>query len=296
MEMKGRTDTLVHGCRDLSILKTLEQGSFATVYLARKTNVDATFVVKATNKSVAQGIFAQRSSRLTLQSEWLVQSQCHHPNIVEVLQSWDAPLHFCLLCEFVKYGDMMRYAMAEGKLASDKQVSFCSQMLSALQYLQQQGVAHRDVKPDNILLGRRDCTEFKLGDFGLATQATLNAGCQTMCGTLMYMAPEMLTESYHQRHYGQLVDVWACGVSFYMMFIGLAPYDCSDEQLKQYICRGAITWAGVMEEPSLPLLKLMLAFRVEDRLRVADLQLEGWSRWENVNVCLETCGMTKQFA
>jgi serine/threonine protein kinase len=133
--------------------------------------------------------------------------------------------------------------------------------LNAIQHLHARGIIHRDVKPSNLLLANgtnlSENPAIKLGDFGLAKQlprATMNRltskwespGLREKCGTVPYMSPEMLLKS----SYGSGVDIWACGVTAYLMLFGNYPYratsGCSTELAvwsqvtKAVICAGRV--------------------------------------------------------
>jgi len=128
-------------------------------------------------------------------------------------------------------------------------------MLCALEHLHARRVVHRDVKPNNLLLvagtSLSENPVIKLGDFGLATQLprpTMNrltskwetAGLREQCGTVPYMSPEMLLK----RPYGSGVDIWACGVTAYLMLFGNYPHrekdGCSAELVKAAIRDGQV--------------------------------------------------------
>ena len=82
------------------------------------------------------------------------------------------------------------------------------------------GVAHRDVKPDNLIFADRTRAAVRLVDFGFARRIEPGARAWTLCGTPEYLAPEVLTGRGH----GLAVDWWALGVLLYEMVTGEAPW------------------------------------------------------------------------
>ena len=136
-----------------------------------------------------------------------IQSELHHPNIVEVQGSFifDGSTFIVLdLCENGSLDDMIR---ARGHLTEPEVRAFTIQIAGALKYLRSKGIIHRDLKPRNIGLDAN--MNVKIGDFGLA------AGLQSpgdrvfeRCGTLKYMAPEV----FQREGYDQSVDLWSLGV------------------------------------------------------------------------------------
>ncbi|CAC9504373.1 putative protein kinase [Leishmania infantum JPCM5] len=101
---------------------------------------------------------------------------------------------------------------------------YFKQLLLALSALHDRNVVHRDVKPENILLNKQR-TRLLLSDFGFACHSMLGAQLHRACGTLKYCAPELLRE--HPSYDGRKVDVWAAGITLYMMLFGGYPYRCS---------------------------------------------------------------------
>ena len=113
------------------------------------------------------------------------------------------------------------------------------QLLSSLSYLHEQGIVHRDIKLENmVLLEKFDPTcekevNIKLIDFGLAAVCPKNQSKKTgLVGTVCYMAPEIVKKSFSSKS-----DIWSCGVVFYLMIQGCFPFRASlqEETLKK-IC------------------------------------------------------------
>ena len=118
------------------------------------------------------------------------------------------------------------------------------QVLQGIQYLHAQGIVHRDLKLENIVLldnSRMPCV--KIVDFGLSKCTSEDGQLQTLCGSPQYLAPEMLNTqlppvlSHHQfnldlaRGYTPAVDMWSAGVVLYTLLSGIYPFVCNNDAL-----------------------------------------------------------------
>ena len=120
-----------------------------------------------------------------------------------------------LLCLLLRDGAMNR-TCARGSM---------NQLLDALAYLQNKGIAHRDVKLENLLVAASEQRppNLKLCDFGLARQCGRLLGCATYIGSADYLAPEVRIRDVG-REDGFACDIWSCGVVAYVLLIVESPY------------------------------------------------------------------------
>lgn len=199
----------------------------------------------------------------SLRTEIQTLRRLDHPNIVRLYETHEDGDTVFLLMELCNGGDLLDNISEEGSLSEPVARIFAHQMLSALAYCHANGVAHRDVKPENFLLETEDsdCLTLKLADFGIATSIRpehLSGGgprgggdrgferqCieEMACGSLPYMAPETFTSSWRrldpnaQNSMVQLAaaDLWSCGVTIYAMLGGRLPFGEAVDR----ICSGA---------------------------------------------------------
>src|SRR5262249_12915893 len=146
-----------------------------------------------------------------------------HPGIVAVHDFGQSDGMYYLVMQFVD-GVNLRQILRAGQLRPAEALRIVPQVCEALQYAHDQGVGHRDVKPENILLDRRG--QVKIADFGLAklldrqpADALLTGSGQVM-GTPHYMAPEQTERPLAVDH---RADIYSLGVVFYEMLTGELP-------------------------------------------------------------------------
>ena len=131
-----------------------------------------------------------------------------------------------------------RYMNGEDYIFYEKEVSLIVKgILEGLAVLHNLNIIHRDIKPDNLMFGKlNDIGSIKIIDLGLFTRIEDSTEfCNDMCGTLHYMAPEMV---YKKPIYNEAVDIWACGIILYMLLSGgvhpiSKPYEWTGE--KDYV-------------------------------------------------------------
>jgi serine/threonine-protein kinase len=202
-----------------TVLRLLGHGGMATVYLAQQQSLRREVALKILSPSLAQDTTAtERFLR-----EARISAKLHHPHIVAI---YDVGLH-----EGVPY---MSIAYEPGGTVAQKtqlhgDTKFALQIIrdiaSALDYAHRQGVIHRDVKPENILL-RNDGTPV-LSDFGIAHAVEAQTGLTregTSVGTPHYMSPEQL----RGEHVDGRTDLYSLGVVFYQLLTGQLPYQGTD--------------------------------------------------------------------
>ena len=212
----------------LQILEMTGCGGMGAVYKARQTRLDRIVALKIVRPDTASDpMFTVRFDR-----EARALAKLNHPNIVGVHDFGDvdfiaengqpAGTLYYFLMEFVD-GVNLRQLIQAGETKPAQALQMTLQICEALQYAHSQGVIHRDVKPENILLDTNG--HVKIADFGLAklggeSEDQRLTGTRQVLGTVQYMAPEQMTQSRTVDH---RADIYSMGVVFYEMLTGEIP-------------------------------------------------------------------------
>ncbi|KAI9632262.1 kinase-like domain-containing protein, partial [Dioszegia hungarica] len=167
-----------------------------------------------------------------IRREIAVMKKLDHPNIVKLTEAISVPNAdaLYLVLEYMPGGVLMHIKMGEEAgeppFGIEQAREYFRQLILGLEYLHGNGVVHRDIKPDNILLSR-DHTTVKLCDFGVSEMfevADSDDRIKRSGGSPAFLSPESFTSHAHEVH-GKLVDIWALGVTLYCMFTGVLPFN-----------------------------------------------------------------------
>ncbi|WP_177001083.1 Stk1 family PASTA domain-containing Ser/Thr kinase [Streptomyces sp. cf386] len=192
-------------------------GGMATVYRAVDTRLDRVLALKVMHPALAvDGVFVERFIR-----EAKSVARLAHPNVVQVFDQGTDGSYVYLAMEYVA-GCTLRDVLRErGALQPRAALDILEPVLAALGAAHRAGFVHRDMKPENVLIG--DDGRVKVADFGLVRSVdTVTSTTGAVLGTVSYLAPEQIEQPGAA---DARVDVYACGVVFYEMLTGDKPHD-----------------------------------------------------------------------
>lgn len=190
-------------------------GTYGKVYRARTTDTGEIFAIKCIPIEKFKKI--RKLAEFT-QNEINVLEKIKHPNIVRYVEKLVTVNNTYMVYEYCSGGTLESRIYNNGHLSEDAALRYFSEILSALVLLDKLRVLHRDIKPSNIML---HSDKIKLGDFGFCKPMNNYDFSQTMVGSPIYMAPEILkSQSYTSK-----VDVWSLGVVLFEMLFGRCPYE-----------------------------------------------------------------------
>ena len=161
-----------------------------------------------------------------VETELSVLSRLSHPNIVRLYDIIHTNKHIYILMEIAELGDLGTYIEENGPRGEEEAKKMFAQLLSAVTYLHSLGIAHRDIKPPNILISA-DHT-LKLADFGLSAIYSPGSQLLTACGSPCYACPEIIQGKGYNP---SMADVWSLGITLYYILFGILPFDQSSKDL-----------------------------------------------------------------
>lgn len=209
----------------------------------------------------------------------------NHPCLVRTFDVFrDVPAgQVHLVMEYVAGGELRaRVDHPTGNLIKEHDaVRIARNLLSAVMYLHEQGIVHRDIKLENVLCVDEDESKpvrVKLADFGSSTTITSKRRqLNTAVGTGYYLAPEIIEE----KEYGTAVDMWACGVLFYIMlssqlpFLGSDPEEYLENVLAQDVTFAEEDWKGISKDAQEFIQRLMVR-EPEKRMTASEALNHRW--------------------
>jgi len=205
--------------------KEIGQGGMATVYLASDVRHNRQVAVKVLRPDLAAALGPERFLR-----EIEIAANLTHPHILPLHDSGEADGFLYYVMPYIKGYTLRDRIEKEGELPVSEAVRIIREVTDALAFAHSQGVVHRDIKPDNVMLSGRHAMVM---DFGVAKAVSEATGRNTLTtagvalGTPTYMAPEQATADPHVDH---RADIYAIGVMAYELLAGRTPFQGASPQ------------------------------------------------------------------
>ncbi|XP_073050015.1 serine/threonine-protein kinase TIO isoform X1 [Primulina eburnea] len=244
------------GVENYHVIELAGEGSFGKVYKGRR---------KFTGQTVAMKFIPKHGKTekdiLNLRQEIEILRKLKHENIIAMLDSFESPQEFCVVTEFAQ-GELFEILEDDKCLPEEQVQAIAKQLVRALHYLHSNRIIHRDMKPQNILIGAESIV--KLCDFGFARAMSANTVVlRSIKGTPLYMAPELVRE----QPYNHTADLWSLGVILYELFVGQPPfYTNSVYALIRHIIKDPVKYPDNMSSNFRSFLKGLLNKVPQNRL------------------------------
>ncbi|XP_060702878.1 serine/threonine-protein kinase Chk1 isoform X2 [Hemiscyllium ocellatum] len=197
---------------DWDLVQTLGEGAYGEVQLAVNRRTEEAVAVKKVD--TARALDCPEN----IKKEICINKMLSHPNIVRFYGHRREGSIQYLFLEYCSGGELFDRIEPDVGMPEVDAHRFFLQLIAGVEYLHSIGITHRDIKPENLLLDDRD--NLKLSDFGLATVYRHNGRerlLNKMCGTLPYVAPELLRRKEFR---AEPVDIWSCGIVLVAMLAG----------------------------------------------------------------------------
>lgn len=194
--------------------KKIGRGSFSKVYKGFNTKTDEMVAIKIIEKEILKKSLLER-----LYSEINLMYTLDHENIVKIYDHYENDENCYIVLEYCAGGDLNQL-LKSTRLNENQSKDYSRQLIKGLEYLRSKSIIHRDLKPHNILLSL-DKSILKLADFNFARKLWDGDLAQTLCGSPLYMAPEIISRN----DYTTSSDLWSTGIIIYEMIYGVTPYN-----------------------------------------------------------------------
>ena len=248
---------------DFECLKELGVGSFGKVYLVYHKITKARYALKTIDK--LDEVNYEEKSYFAREIE--IMYKLNHPNICKLYSHFEDNNYCYFLLQYIPKGSAYDIIPKNGKKQKNVKlvVSVMKDLISAIYYLHNMNppIIHRDIKPENILLDEN--SKAYLTDFGWSNYIRNNRTRSTICGTPLYLPPEMVTETGHN----EKADIWCIGVLLFELMTGKVPFEGNDyTSVKYNIMKLNISWPSDIDPDVKDLISKILKKNPNDRLPI----------------------------
>jgi len=246
---------------DFTLIKELGVGSFGRVLLVQHNATQAQYAIKAIDKRNKENLEEMPYFRREIE----IMYRIHHPNVVKLFGHFEDNTYCYFIMEYIPGGNIYSLVPKNGipVISTEMVASLMKDVISATYYLHHMipPIVHRDIKPENVLLAEGNVA--KLTDFGWSNYMEGFYKRTTICGTPIYLAPEIINNTGHD----EKIDIWCIGVLMFELLTGVPPWKGDDiTTLKYNISRLKINWQKNMDPDAVDLISKILRYIPEERI------------------------------
>lgn len=215
---------------DYIVGRQIGSGSFSVVWHGRHR-------IHGTEVAIKEIVMERLNKKLqiSLLSEIRILKRINHPNIIQLHDIIEASGRIHLVLEYCRGGDLSLYIQRHSSVPEATAKHFMQQLAAGLKVLRENNLIHRDLKPQNLLLSSKDeHSVLKIADFGFARSLQPRGLAETLCGSPLYMAPEIM----QLQKYDAKADLWSVGAILFQLVTGKTPFSGNNQiQLLQNIMK-----------------------------------------------------------
>ena len=254
------------------------KGGFSQVFRCESRLSGEIFAVKRMVRSK----LSQRDITFLREEVRMLRLVNQHTNrVIHMHDFYEDETNFYMVLEYLPGGDLFDRIHNHQTYTEEEARYYVQSLLRAVHAIHEIKVVHRDLKPENLLVkpAADNTAGVKLADLGFATIAETDACLTAGCGTMHYVAPEIV----RNKPYGRPVDMWSCGVIAYIMLGGYPPfYGNTKKELVEKIKLGAFkfhekSWRGISTMAK-DLIRRLLIVNPENRLTAEEALQHGWMK------------------
>ncbi|KAJ5067742.1 non-specific serine/threonine protein kinase [Anaeramoeba ignava] len=244
---------------DFNIKKKIGVGKFGSVYLVEKKDIKKEFAMKILNKKKL--IQESQVNHANLENKIL--SNLNHPFVVKLECSFQTNNDLFLIMQYISGGELYHQMNFIDFFSEDQIRLISAEIILALEYIHSKGIIYRDLKPENVLLDNSG--HIYLIDFGFAKEK--NSKSNTFCGTIEYMAPEMLLG----KEQGFQIDFWSLGCLIYELIHKTPPfYSDNQDNIFKKILKGKFSFSSPASNELKSLIENLLIIDPDKRLSFSE--------------------------
>ena len=206
--------------------RLIGQGAFGKVNLGLNILTGRIVAVKSFDKNNSE-LTGDNMKKILYETDLM--KKLNHPNITKILEMFEDEKYFMIIMEYINGGNLFSFVKKRRKLSEKTAKFLFRQIILGIKYIHEQNIVHRDIKLENLLIDLNN--NIKICDFGIGRKIkSKNQLLHDQCGTLMYMAPEILLSSKEKGYEPFPVDIWSSGISLYIMLSGTLPFNYKNKK------------------------------------------------------------------
>ena len=277
VQMSDGTLELPCTLREYELVELLGKGGFSHVYKAHDKTQDMFVAVKIVSRSRIR----TPGDEHRLQREIDTMAFLKHKNVVSLHDFFEDENNFYLVLDYCEGGSLYDLIRTGVRMREPQVATVFRQIVEAVAFCHARGVAHRDLKPQNVLI--TTMPNIKVSDFGLCGYIDEKPMMNSFCGSPCYAAPECLN---HVEYDGRKADVWSLGVILFELVTGEHPWNIANTaQMLQQIRNGSYVVPVFVSSACSDLIGAMLTVEPDSRIPLSDILAHPWLKLASKKMC-----------